>query len=60
MATSEPVLAHAPRKVRPPTTAAAEARPEDRAAHGAAEQQVEFHGETCGPIRLPLNGFTYS
>ena len=33
---------------------------EDRASHGTAERQVEFKGETRGPIRLPLNGFTYS
>jgi hypothetical protein len=32
---------------------------EDRTSNAAAEQQVEFNGETCGPIRLPLNGFTY-
>ena len=42
MATPEPVLAQAPKKVRPPTTAAARARPEDQTSHGAAEQQVEF------------------
>ena len=33
---------------------------EDQARRTANERQVEFKGETCGPIRLPLNGFTYS
>ena len=42
MATLEPVLAQAPKKVRPPTAAVARARPEDRTSHGATEQQVEF------------------
>ena len=61
MATHEPVLAHAPKKVRPPSAAVTRGPVhEDRTSHGPAEKQAEFYGETCGPIRLPLNGFTYS
>jgi hypothetical protein len=42
---------------RPPTRQPVH---ENQARRAASERQVEFKGETCGPIRLPLNGFTYS
>ena len=57
---SKPVVALNPRKVhptrtRPPTRRSVRIRTHRRRAH----EGLNSAGRLCGPIRLPLNGFTY-
>ena len=60
MTAGEPVVALSPRKVRPQTIASTA---DSLAVRPAAEQpnrELNSTGRLCVPIRLPLNGFTYS
>ena len=60
----EPVVALPPRKVRPSTRPKPRApvRPHGRSGGTAEDTPARLNsaGGLCGPIRLPLNGFTYS
>ena len=60
IATHEPVLAPAQRKGARRRQQTGRPVHEHRARPASRERQVEFKGDTRGPIRLPLNGFTYS
>ena len=48
------------RKMRPRKLAPNKAPSCDRELRRTNNPKVEFHRRGCGPIRLPLNGFTYS
>lgn len=60
MTAGEPVVALSPRKVRPPTRASTTGGLAVRHATERTIGELNSAGRLCGPIRLPLNGFTYS
>ena len=60
MTAGEPVVALSPRKVRPQTAASTAGGLAVRHATEQPNRELNSAGRLCGPIRLPLNGFTYS
>jgi len=60
MTAGEPVVALSPRKVRPQTNTSATDSLTVCQATERPNRELNSVGRLCGPIRLPLNGFTYS
>ena len=60
MTAGEPVVALSPRKVRPQTNDSTTGGLTVRHAAEHLNRELNSTGRLCVPIRLPLNGFTYS
>ena len=60
MTADEPVVANDSREVHPSTTADADAGPKIPTSTPPPSDELNRTSLLSGPIRLPLNGFTYS